>query len=94
MRSGVAASRKRKGKKKGFQKGRNWSNSFVNGEKNTRNLLNAWRDIESNDHFVRMNTDFLDELLALIAPEIEKKKALSTFLSPMITHPRQQSLLG
>ena len=84
----VAANRNRKGKKKGFQKGRNWSNSFVNGEKNTRNLLNAWRVIESNDFrlFVRMNTDLLVELLALVAPKIEKKTEIFIYFLVAYDH--------
>ena len=65
-----------KRKKKGFRKGRKWLNSFVDREKNIRQLLSAVRVIESNDfiHCVRINTDLLDELLALFAPEIKKKK--------------------
>ena len=37
-------------------------------------LLNELIVIEPNDfrNFVRMNTDLLDELLALVAPEIKK----------------------
>ena len=75
----VAASRNKKGKKKGFKKKvRKWPNSFVDREKYTQKLLNALRVIESNDfcHFVRMNIDLLDKLFALVAPEIEKNRNL------------------
>ena len=71
----VAASRK-KGKKKGSLKGRKWAKQwFIDREKFTNEkLLNELRVIEPNDfhNFVRMNGELLDELLALVAPEIEK----------------------
>ena len=75
----VAASRK-KGKKKGSQKGRKWAKQwFIDREKYTHErLLNELRFIEPNDflNFVRMDTDLFDELLALVAPEIEKSSTI------------------
>ena len=65
------------------------TNRFVDREKNTRKLLNALRVIESNDfrHCVPINTDLLDELLSLVASEIEKKQdSLSAFFTPMSTY--------
>ena len=75
----VAASRK-KGKKKESQKGRKWAKQwFIDREKFTHEeLLNELRVIEPNDfrNFVRMNGELLDELLALVAPEIEKRNTV------------------
>ena len=75
----VAASRK-KGKKKGSQKGRKWAKQwFIDREKFTHEkLLNELIVIEPNDfrNFVRMNGELVDELLALVAPEIEKRNTI------------------
>ena len=74
----VAASQKKKGQKKCSKKGRKWIKQWLIDRKKCthKRLLNELRIIEPNDfrNFVRMNTDVFDELLALVAPAIEKNK--------------------